>query len=97
MERNTDFNNFANYDNMSFNPNMVNDAFYQDPMFNPIVQYEQAYMYYRYLSQQMDYKIKCKEYDRLCGNKEQKERRIEWNSSFFLAFLLYIKKFYKII
>ena len=44
MERNTDFNNFANYDNMSFNPNMVNDAFYQDPMFNPIVQYEQAYM-----------------------------------------------------
>ena len=69
--------------NNSFNPYMnmqqgfdMNDM-YKDPMFNPIVQYEQAYMYYRYLAQQMDYKIKCKEYDRMCGSKEQKERRIE--------------------
>lgn len=69
--------------NNSFNPYMnmqqgfdMNDM-YKDPMFNPIVQYEQAYSYYRYLCMQMDYKIKCKEYDRLCGNKEQKERRIE--------------------
>ncbi|MCI9000316.1 MAG: hypothetical protein HFJ26_05250 [Clostridia bacterium] len=77
MERNTDFTGFPPYDNMTFNPNLANDAMYQDPMFNPIVQYEQAYMYYRYLAQQMDYKIKCKEYDRMCGNKEQKERRIE--------------------
>ena len=48
----------------------------EDPMFNPMMQYEQAYMYYRYLSQQMEYKIKCKEYDKLCGNTN-KERRIE--------------------
>ncbi len=74
MERNTDFGGYQPYDNMTFNPN---DTMYQNPMFNPMVQYEQAYMYYRYLSQQMDYKIKCKEYDRLCGNKEQKERRVE--------------------
>ena len=69
------FNNFANYDNMSFNPNMVNDAFYQDPMFNPIVQYEQAYMYYRYLSQQMDYKIKCKEYEKMCGRTHKRKKQ----------------------
>lgn len=72
MDRNMDFNGF---DNMNFDPNMVNDNMYRDPMFNPIVQYEQAYMYYRYLSQQMEYKIKCKEYDKLCG--KEKERRIE--------------------
>jgi hypothetical protein len=77
MERNSDFNGFPPYDNMAFNPNMPNDALYQDSIFNPIAQYEQAYMYYRYLTQQMDYKIKCKEYDRLCGTKEQKERKIE--------------------
>lgn len=39
---------------------------YKDPMFNPIVQYEQAYSYYKYLCMQMDYKIKCKEYEKMC-------------------------------
>lgn len=79
MERSSEFNGFSPYENMNmnFNPNIVNENMYQDPMFNPMIQYEQAYMYYRYLSQQMDYKIKCKEYDRLLGNREQKERRIE--------------------
>lgn len=65
---------FGGYDNMNFDPNMV-DNMYRDPMFNPMLQYEQAYMYYRYLSQQMEYKIRCKEYDKLCG--KDKERRIE--------------------
>ena len=37
---------------------------YRDPMFNPMAQYEQAYLYYRYLCMQMDYKIKCKEYEK---------------------------------
>lgn len=43
----------------------MNDI-YKDPFFNPIMQYEQAFSYYRYLCMQMDYKIKCKEYERLC-------------------------------
>lgn len=47
----------------------------QDPVFNPMMQYEQGYMYYRYLSQQMDYKIKCKEYEKLCGVRG--DRKIE--------------------
>ena len=77
MERNTDFSGFPPpYDNMTFNPNLANDAMYQDPMFNPIVQYEQAYMYYRYLTQQIEYKIKCKEYEKMCGNSRS-ERRVE--------------------
>ncbi len=42
--------------------------FYKDPFFNPMMQYEQAYCYYRYLCMQMDYKIKCKEYEKLCEN-----------------------------
>lgn len=72
MDRNMDF---GGYDNMNFDPNFANDNFYRDSMFNPMLQYEQAYMYYRYMSQQMEYKIKCKEYDKLCG--KEKERRIE--------------------
>ncbi len=44
----------------------INDM-YKDPMFNPIMQYEQAYTYYKYLCMQMDYKIKCKEYEKLCN------------------------------
>lgn len=47
----------------------MNDM-YKDPMFNPIMQYEQAYSYYKYLCIQMDYKIKCKEYENLCSKKE---------------------------
>ena len=41
---------------------------YKDPMLNPMFQYEQGYAYYRYLCLQMDYKIKCKEYEKLCNN-----------------------------
>ncbi len=47
--------------------NDMNDI-YKDSMFNPIMQYEQAYCYYKYLCMQMDYKIKCKEYEHMCNN-----------------------------
>ena len=53
---------------------------YRDPMFNPMAQYEQAYVYYKYLCMQMDYKLKCKEYEKVCANNGQtdrKEKRIE--------------------
>ena len=46
----------------------INDI-YKDPMFNPVAQYEQAYSYYKYLCMQMDYKIKCKEYEKMCQNQ----------------------------
>ncbi len=51
---------------------------YQDPM-NPIMQYEQAYSYYKYLCMQMDYKIKCKEYERMCNDniRPGNNRKIE--------------------
>jgi len=65
-------------------PNMgmdMNDL-YSDPMFNPMMQYEQAFYYYRYLCMQMDYKIKCKEYEKLCNNSshstnDRRDRKIE--------------------
>ena len=41
---------------------------YKDAMFNPVAQYEQAYTYYKYLSMQMEYKIKCKEYEKMCNS-----------------------------
>ncbi|MCI8486955.1 MAG: hypothetical protein HFJ20_07915 [Clostridia bacterium] len=48
-------------------------------MFNPVMQYEQAYMYYRYLSMQLEYKIKCKEYERLCSKPEnsRQDKRVD--------------------
>ena len=39
----------------------------QDP-FNPMTQYEQGYMYYKFLTQQMEYKIKCKEFENMNSN-----------------------------
>ena len=54
----------------------MNDL-YKDPMFNPIMQYEQAFSYYKYLCMQMDYKIKCKEYEKLCNSTERRDRKVE--------------------
>ncbi|MBQ9658126.1 MAG: hypothetical protein IJV31_05090 [Clostridia bacterium] len=59
-----DYSNYPPY--MQFD-SQENDM-YKDPMFNPISQYEQAYTYYKYLCMQMDYKIKCKEYEKMCSN-----------------------------
>lgn len=36
-----------------------------DQMPNPMMYYEQQYMYYRYLTQVLEYKIKLKEYENL--------------------------------
>ena len=56
----------------NFDPSIDN----VNSMFNPLVQYEQAYMYYRYMTQQLEYKIKCKEYDKICyaNNKNDLSR-----------------------
>lgn len=66
-----DFNEFQNNFQPGFDYNS-NDI-YKDPMFNPIMQYEQAYSYYKYLCMQIDYKIKCKQYEILCSSNPKKE------------------------
>ena len=60
---------YMNYGSMQTQPDELNNM-YSDPTFNPIMQYEQAYTYYRFLCMQMDYKIKCKEYEKMCGNNK---------------------------
>ena len=63
---------YMGYDNVfGFDSGMTD--MYKDPIMNPIMQYEQGYMYYRYLTQQLEYKIKCKEYEKMCD----KNRRVE--------------------
>ena len=68
-----DFSNMQQYGNIQGD---MNDL-YHDPMFNPIAQYEQAYYYYRYLCMQMEYKIKSKEYEKMCNHNERGQRRVE--------------------
>lgn len=63
-----DFNGFSPYMDFPSGQNIDYNEMYKDPMFNPMAQYEQAYVYYKYLCMQMDYKIKCKEYEKLCNN-----------------------------
>lgn len=78
MEKNTDYNNFTNFYGYPPYPPYENfDASMGDATFNPIVQYEQGYMYYRYLTQQLEYKIKCKEYEKLNTRENKVERRVE--------------------
>ena len=68
---NNDFQGNFGFNNGMNNFDLNNDM-YKDPMFNPIAQYEQAFTYYKYLCMQMDYKIKCKEYEKLCANNSSK-------------------------
>jgi len=79
MDKNMDFTNFQGYPGYSpydiSGEGYMNDM-YKDPLLNPMIQYEQGYMYYRYLSQQMEYKIKSKEYEKLC-NRDGRDRKIE--------------------
>lgn len=81
MER--DFNNGFMPPYMDYNmppPNgMDMNEMYKEPFLNPMMQYEQACSYYRYLCMQMDYKIKCKEYEKMCGQtaNERTNRKIE--------------------
>ena len=91
MDKNIDYNYFGMppfgngnmYDmngDYGINPNNMNGPMDPNAMFNPLMQYEQAYMYYRYLSMQMEYKIKCKEYERLTSKPENSRdsgRKIE--------------------
>ena len=66
-----DFNDLQN--GFGFQNGFDSNDIYKDPMFNPVAQYEQAYTYYKYLCMQMDYKIKCKEYEKICaGNSSNK-------------------------
>lgn len=64
-----DYSNYPPFNQFEVPDNDI----YKDPMFNPISQYEQAYTYYKYLCMQMDYKIKCKEYEKMCEYNRSKE------------------------
>ena len=72
MDKNVDYNYYGmppfsgpNMYDINVDPTIDSNA-----MFNPLMQYEQAYMYYRYLSMQMEYKIKYKEYEKLTSKSD---------------------------
>lgn len=71
MDKNIDFNNFNGFSPYMSYDGMDNSSF-DNPMFNPLMQYEQGYMYYRYLTMQLEYKMKCKEYEKLYNKQERR-------------------------
>lgn len=68
MEKNQNF-----FDPYNFNPqpNIQHQSMPQDMQIgmenplNPAMYYEQQYMYYRYLTQMLEYKIKLKEWENM--------------------------------
>ena len=78
MDRNMDFNNFSGFPPPYMNAELNNDFPPIDTgIFNPINQYEQAYMYYKYMCKQLEYKMKLKEYEKLSKQDLKTERRVE--------------------
>ncbi len=70
MDKNIDYNNFYGYSPYGNTPDGFDNPYAE---FNPMAQYEQGYMYYRFLTQQLEYKIKCKEFEKMCNdNKESR-------------------------
>lgn len=66
MDKNQPFFDPYNFNTMQ--PNTVGQQNIDptmDQMPNPMMYYEQQYMYYRYLTQVLEYKIKLKEYENL--------------------------------
>ncbi len=60
MDKSYDFPPFGSF---GLNSDSIDDM-YSNPMFNPILQYEQGYMYYKFMCQQLEYKMKLKEYEK---------------------------------
>ncbi len=58
--------NMQNTNNMPQQPSMDPTL---DTIANPMMYYEQQYMYYRYLTQVLEYKIKLKELEKLNNNQ----------------------------
>ena len=75
MEKNYDFPPYSPY-GMGFDGTM-DDMYPGGPMFNPIMQYEQGYMYYRFMCQQLEYKMKLKEFEKLNRQDSRQDRRVE--------------------
>lgn len=75
MDKNIDYNNFYGFGYSPYSSPEGFEGGYAD--FNPMAQYEQGYMYYRFLTQQLEYKIKCKEFEKMCNNNDTKENRTE--------------------
>lgn len=76
MDKNMDYNNFYGFGGYPPYDN-IDPTSPEASIYNPILQYEQGYMYYRYLSQQLDYKIKCREYEKIVGKDNRSDRRVE--------------------
>ncbi len=66
MDKNQPFFDPYNFNVQPNNmPQQNMDPVIDPTMNNPMMYYEQQYMYYRYLTQVLEYKIKLKEYEKL--------------------------------
>ncbi len=74
MDKNQQFYDPYNFNTVpntqQFVPMQANDITPGIEAMNPVMYYEQQYMYYRYLTQMLEYKIKLKEFEKL--NKDNK-------------------------
>jgi len=70
MEKRFEYQN--NFNPYTIEQNQMYSDYMQEPLLNPSLQYEQMYMYYKYLTQQMEYKIKCVEYENCINTRQNK-------------------------
>lgn len=71
MEQNKPFFDPYNFNTANFMPQVENQNIQNDLNINPNSYFDNQYLYYRYLTQMMEYKIRCKEYETLCKNDKK--------------------------
>ena len=71
MEQKQPFFDPYNFNVANFMPPQVENVNTNVNEPNPNAYFEGQYIYYRYLTQMMDYKIRCKEFENLCKNEKK--------------------------
>ncbi len=70
LDKNQNFFDPYNFNNMNSTNNDPMQIPGIDQINNPMLYYEQQYMYYRYLTQVLEYRIKMKEYEEAMNAKK---------------------------
>lgn len=73
MDKSQNFFDPYNFNMQNFNPPLENGAIPVEPNMNPNAYYEGQCLYYKYLTQMMEYRIKCREYENINNKQEPKK------------------------
>ena len=74
MEKSQNYNKIPPYIDLDYDLGQ-NNIYDKDPFLILLCNMDKP-MYYKYLNSQMEYKIRCKEYEKMCRTESKQDKRI---------------------